>query len=134
MQGSCLCNAIQYEVDKIEPQMAHCHCTMCRKWHGAAFASYGEAKPSHFRWLKGEEHLVEYQADNKTSRWFCKFCGSSILFKPSFDNGGLLEFALGTLDDAIQDKPDANIFTDFKADWFEINDDLPCYKEGRKTL
>jgi len=106
MKGSCLCKSIQYEVDTIEPQMAHCHCQMCRKWHGAAFASYGEAKPENFRWLKGAS---------------------------SFDNGGLIEFALGTLDEVIDDRPDANIFTNYKADWFEITDNLPVYKEGRNT-
>lgn len=133
MLGSCLCRSIQYEVDKIEPQMAHCHCKMCRKWHGAAFASYGEVKPENFRWLSGEEFLVEYKAENNTTRRFCKKCGSSMTFKPSFDNGGLIEFALGTLDDPIDDRPDANIFTHYKADWFEITDNLPQHEEGRKT-
>jgi hypothetical protein len=29
-RGKCLCGAIQYEVDEIECEMAHCHCSMCR--------------------------------------------------------------------------------------------------------
>ena len=49
--GSCLCGAVQYSVDKIEKQMAHCHCTMCRKFHGAAFATFGEARTENFHWV-----------------------------------------------------------------------------------
>ena len=43
-KGLCLCGSIKYAVDKIEPKMGHCHCSMCRKFHGAAFATFGEAK------------------------------------------------------------------------------------------
>ncbi len=37
--------------------MAHCHCSMCRKFHGAAFSTYGEAKIENFKWLQGEGFL-----------------------------------------------------------------------------
>ncbi len=39
-KGECLCGSIKYEVDEIEAQMGHCHCTMCRKFSGAAFTTY----------------------------------------------------------------------------------------------
>ena len=129
--GSCLCGSITYEVDKIEAHMAHCHCIMCRKFHGAAFASFGEAKPENFRWLKGDDHLVEYLGTNNSIRRFCKTCGSSMTFQPSFDNGGLIEFALGTLDSNIDSKPDGHIFLDYKANWYDVEGDLPKHKEGR---
>ncbi|MFT6270599.1 MAG: hypothetical protein ACJAVV_003438 [Alphaproteobacteria bacterium] len=41
-KGSCLCGLIKYEVKAIETRMAHCQCAMCRKFHGAAFATQGE--------------------------------------------------------------------------------------------
>ena len=132
-QGSCLCGAIKYEVDKIEPHMAHCHCTMCRKFHGAAFASFGEAKPENFRWTQGEDKLVEYLGSNNSIRRFCKTCGSSMTFQPSFDNGGLIEFTLGTLDSDISESPDAHIYLGNKANWFNTEDELPKYKEGRNS-
>lgn len=130
-QGSCLCGKIKYEVDKIEPHMAHCHCTMCRKFHGAAFASFGEAKPENFRWIQGESNLAEYVGSNNSTRRFCKTCGSSMTFQPSFDNGGLIEFSLGTLDSDISERPDAHIYLGNKANWFDAEDNLQKYKEGR---
>lgn len=131
--GQCLCGSIQYEVDAIEPQMAHCHCSMCRKFHGAAFATFGEAKPENFRWLKGEALLQSYVADNGSVRQFCQNCGSSMTFSPANNPEGLVEFALGTLDSEIPLKPDAHIFTNFKASWFDIDDELPAYDCGRNS-
>ncbi len=131
-RGSCLCGSIRYQVDKIEPRMGHCHCSMCRKFHGAAFATFGEAKVKNFHWLAGKNLLKSYQADNDTVRQFCSLCGSSLTFKPANDTGEFIEFSLGTLDDDIDLKPDAHIFTDSKANWATINNDLPQFKEGRE--
>jgi len=108
-QGSCLCGSIKYEVKKIGSRMAHCHCSMCRKFHGAAFATFGEAKKENFRWLQGEELLATYVADNGTARSFCSKCGSSMTFKPSSGHEDLVQFSLGTLDSDIEHRPDAHI-------------------------
>lgn len=133
MQGQCLCGMIRYEVAKLEQRMGHCHCSMCRKFHGAAFATLGEAKAHNFKWISGESHLKSYLAPNGTTRKFCENCGSSLIFAPSNDPGELIEFALGTLDSDIDIKPDAHIYTAYKAQWFEISDNLPSYSEGRDS-
>ncbi|MFK8013421.1 MAG: GFA family protein [Marinicellaceae bacterium] len=129
--GSCLCSQIKYQVTKIESRMGHCHCTMCQKFHGAAFATFGEAKVENFKWIEGKELLKSYFGNNGTERKFCSHCGSSLIFVPSNDNGELIEFSLGTLDSAIDLKPDVHIFTESKACWFEISDDLPQYLKSR---
>jgi len=131
--GSCLCGSVKYEVDKLEPNLGHCHCSMCRKFHGAAFATFGEAKTENFRWVEGESNLASYIANNNTIRKFCKFCGSSMTFTPSQDNGELIEFTLGTLDSDIDLRPDAHIFTNYKANWSDIEDGLLKYSEGRDS-
>ena len=132
-QGQCLCGSIKYEVTKIEDRMGHCHCSMCRKFHGAAFATLGEAKSENFRWVSGENLLKSYVATNGTTRKFCENCGSSLIFMPSNDDGKLVEFSLGTLDTDIKLKPDAHIYTKFGANWYEASDDLPKFTEGRDS-
>ncbi len=131
--GRCLCGKINYEVDQIESQMAHCHCTMCRKFHGAAYATYGEAKAENFRWTQGEDMLERYHADNGTVRSFCRNCGSSMTFTPSNDDGSVVEFSLGTLESPITHTPDAHVFLNYKAPWVTIDDDLPKFEEGRNS-
>ena len=70
-RGQCLCGAIKYAVDAIEPRMGHCHCSMCRKFHGAAFATFGEVKVEQFHWLSGESQLESYRATNGTGLQIC---------------------------------------------------------------
>ena len=132
-KGQCLCGLIKYEVKEIEPRMGHCHCSMCRKFHGAAFATLGEAKADNFHWVAGEARLKTYLAPNGTKRQFCDNCGSSLIFVPSNDTGELIEFSMGTLDSKIELKPDAHIFTNYGASWYEIGDNLPQFTEGRDS-
>lgn len=132
-KGQCLCGLVKYEVDTIEPEMGHCHCSMCRKFHGAAFATYGEVKTDNFHWVSGEEHLRTYLAPNGTRRQFCECCGSSLIFIPANDAGEVVEFSLGTLDSNIELRPDVHIFTDYAASWYEFSDSLPQFTEDRSS-
>ncbi len=129
-QGQCLCGVIKYETDSVDQKMGHCHCTMCQKFHGAAFSSYASTSRQNFRWLSGETELSVFQAENGTKRKFCRRCGSSLIFESADDNG-LTEFALASLDIYPSLRPDAHIYTGTKVDWIEINDDLPKHLNGR---
>ena len=39
-QGSCLCGRVSYEFDGPISLMMNCHCSMCRKHHGSAYATF----------------------------------------------------------------------------------------------
>ncbi|MCW8875850.1 MAG: GFA family protein [Kangiellaceae bacterium] len=131
IKGSCLCGGVEFEVSQIEPSIGHCHCGMCRKFHGAAFSTFAEAKPQHFKWLKGESELKTYIAKNNTKRKFCRVCGSSIIFESAKCNN--IEFALALLDSDFDFNPDAHIYTESAVSWFRINDELPKYLKGRDS-
>ena len=129
--GSCLCGKIEYQVFNIKQRIGHCHCQMCRKFHGAAFSTFGEVDVENFDWLKGEELLKQFRADNLSLRKFCSECGSSLVFIAAGQEGKSVEFTLATLDCDIEQRPDAHIFVDYKADWFELADELPKHGENR---
>ena len=131
LQGQCLCGAIKYQVDAIGPKMGHCHCSMCRKFHGAAFATYGEATKTNFKWLEGAHLLKAFKAPNGTVRQFCENCGSSMTFQAATGIDDVVEFSLGTLDSYLDAKPDVHIYTESKASWYDISDALPQFKAGR---
>ncbi len=130
-KGQCLCGAIRYAIDEMPPDITHCHCSMCRKFHGAAFATFGLVRGEKFHWLAGKELLKTYVAPNGATRQFCEKCGSSMIFISAKGTGKFVEFALGTLDAGTGCKPDAHIYTGSKADWYEISDELPQFSEGR---
>ena len=132
-RGSCLCGGIRFEVDAFEPRTGNCHCSMCRKFHGAAFATIAEAKGENFRWTAGENLLRGYTADNGTTRSFCSNCGSSLTFASPHETSGVVEIALGCFDDEVPVKPDAHIFVGSGAAWAKPADDLPQYEAGRDS-
>ena len=106
---------------------------MCRKFHGAAYATIAEAARQHFRWTAGEELLKDYTADNGTTRRFCRHCGSSLTFCSPRADPDLVEIALGAFDDEVPVRPDAHIFVGFGASWAVPDDDLPQFEAGRDS-
>ena len=76
IHGSCLCGSVRYDIDGPFEVMSHCHCSMCRQHHGAAFATFVSVPISGFRWVAGENEISTYQASNYGKRTFCGKCGS----------------------------------------------------------
>lgn len=132
-QGSCLCGVVKFEIDEFLPKVAHCHCSMCRKFHGAAFATFAGVSRSKFRWVAGVDALKGYTANNGTTRTFCSLCGSSLMFASPHGSDEVVEIALGTLDGVIPVKPDAHIFVGSGANWTALCDGLPQFVEGRDS-
>ena len=130
--GSCLCKQISFEVEKFQGPIGHCHCKMCQKFHGAAFSTFIETRQTDLHWLSGKELLKRYRADNGSVRTFCACCGASLLFESKYNrNEGTIEIALAAFDSIERLHADAHIYTESKADWFDINDDLPQYRQYR---
>ncbi|HVV69235.1 MAG TPA: GFA family protein [Gammaproteobacteria bacterium] len=126
LTGRCLCEAIAYEITGQLGPVYNCHCSKCRRWHGAAFRTRASVKQSQFRWVKGEEYLSRYKSSEKSTKTFCSICGSSLAsyYKDYPDVVGL---PLGGLEQDPGVRPEANVFVDFKAPWYSICDGLPQY-------
>ncbi len=122
--GRCECNKVRYEVAGELKDYCHCHCSICRRLHGAAFASWGGVARNELSYLAGEENLKRYAFSENADSLFCDSCGSRILvdFKPEAD---MLYLALGTVDGEVTCPPGFHQFVGSKAPWFEITDDLP---------
>ena len=122
--GGCLCGAIRYEVrGKIGP-IDHCHCSMCRRSHGAPFSTFGQIRRAELLVVAGAELLTTYASSSAVGRSFCAHCGSRLFFRHAAlpDH----EFvAIGTLDDDADLKVEAHIFVGSRAAWDIIHDELP---------
>jgi len=132
-RGSCLCRSVKFEIDEFLPQAVHCHCSMCRKFHGAAYATYAGVIRSKFRWVEGEEALKEFTAENGTTRTFCSHCGSSLVFSSPKASDNVVVIALGTVDGNVPVTPNAHIFVASSANWTVLCDELPRYEKGRDS-
>jgi hypothetical protein len=125
-RGSCLCGGIGYELDAPLTEIGMCHCGMCRKASGTAFATNAPVPADRFRVTRGAELLSAYQSSPGKQRVFCRVCGSPIYSK-SEQKPGVLRIRLGSLDTAVGRQPDYHFFVDAKADWHEIEGSLPRY-------
>jgi hypothetical protein len=122
--GGCLCGAVRYEIAGKLTRASHCHCSMCRKQHGAAFGSYASVRRAELRWVSGEGEIARFESTPGIARGFCRRCGST-LFWDERANAGSFGLALGSVDGDPGVRPSLHIFVGSKAPWFEITDDLP---------
>jgi hypothetical protein len=127
LKGSCLCGAVTYEVRGPFNMMVHCHCSMCRKHHGSAFATFVGAPLMSFKWLTGEDQVASYASSEKGRRFFCRHCGS---VTPTLATE--MDLALvpaGNLQGDPGVRPQGHVFVGSKACWYTITDDLPQHEE-----
>jgi hypothetical protein len=122
IKGSCLCGAIQYSASEIGAAV-NCHCSRCRKWHGAAFASIVRVPIDALKIASGAELLVRYASSPEVERCFCRVCGSSLFTLRS--DLGRAHVRLGTVDGDPGVRPSLHAYVGSKAPWFEIADSLP---------
>jgi hypothetical protein len=119
--GSCLCGAVRYEVEEPSAGLLHCHCSRCRKHHGAPFASVAQVGARQLRWLSGEERVVGYASSPGRSRRFCGVCGS---VAPTPRGDGWL-VPLGNLQGELGVAGGEHMFVASRAPWHTIADGLP---------
>ena len=124
IQGSCLCGSVRYEVRGPLGPATHCHCSMCRKAHGAAFGSYARVQRSEFVLLSGADDIASYQSSPEVTRTFCRRCGSTLQFIRA-TQPNTFSLALGTLDDDPGVRPSMHIHIESKVPWLDINDGIP---------
>src|SRR5512146_1352890 len=116
LKGSCLCGAVRYELDGELGPITCCHCSMCRKAQGTAFATNAPVDAARFRLLSGEEVLRAYRSSPDKIRTFCSKCGSPIYSRHDA-RPGTLRLRIGTLDTPVSAGPTAHIFVASKAPW-----------------
>ena len=123
--ASCLCGGVAWQAEEPLELMTHCHCSMCRKAHGVAFATYVAVAAPRFRWLHGEDQVARFESSPGFHRPFCSRCGSVVAEDPGDDERVFMP--AGCLDDDTGARAVAHIFASSKAPWHEIVDALPRF-------
>lgn len=122
--GRCECAKVQYQVAGEVTDFCHCHCSICRRFSGAAFVSWGGVARDAFSYVTGEDDVRRYSFSEKADSIFCATCGSTLLvdFKPEAD---MLYITMGTVNGDVDCPGGYHQFVGSKAPWYEICDDLP---------
>jgi len=124
IEGGCQCGKVQYKADSAISDMSHCHCSMCRKLHGAAYATFARVERERFHWSAGEDALMTYASSETIDRVFCGNCSSPLFayYKPEPD---ALYLTMGTVDGNPECPPAYHMFVGSKAPWHDITDGQP---------
>jgi len=124
VSGACLCGAVRFEVEPPTLFCAHCHCSMCRRNHGAAFVTWFGIVRERLRLTAGADALRRYRSSSHGERSFCERCGSS-LFCESERHPEHVDVVLASLSGPIDRPPAAHVYFDSRAAWTDVRDELP---------
>jgi hypothetical protein len=129
-QGSCLCGAVNIEINgtfnNMIDSIIHCHCSLCRKSTGTAYATNGFVNTADFKLTKGDDNLSSFAFKPGRERHFCKTCGSPV-YSSNADDPSRIRIRLGLIDSEITERPVAHIFASSKANWDEIESSIPIH-------
>jgi hypothetical protein len=124
LTGRCLCGAVAFRVGAPVRDIHHCHCTMCRRATGAAFATLVWTKRSAVEW---DGTPARYRSSTIATRGFCPTCGTSITLE--YDNSKEIALLIGTLDAPGDLTPSHHYGIESRLPWADIDADLP----GKRT-
>ncbi|WP_352497942.1 GFA family protein [Mesorhizobium sp. M0030] len=121
IKGGCLCGRIRFSAG-IEPRVHYCHCDMCRRATGSAFAVLAWMPCQSLTWNSG---TPTYRRSSPIAqRGFCPECGSPLSL--CYD-ASPTEIALhvGTFDDPAHLMPRYNYSSAQRLGWVCCGIDLP---------
>jgi hypothetical protein len=128
----CLCGALQYELAQPFAMMMNCHCSMCRKHHGASFATFVAAPFAAFRWIAGADQVARYQSSEQGVRPYCRRCGS--VAPTLMPEAGFAIAPAGNLEGDLGIRPQMHAFVGSKAPWYTITDSVPQHEANPPEL
>lgn len=121
--GECLCGAVSFSVEFPSKWVAHCHCTICQRAHGAAFVTWVSLETSQLE-IHDEQHALNwFESSDRSERGFCSKCGSHLFFRAE----GLkneTHVVRANFTGEVDSNPQAHAFYDTKVDWVDVLDDL----------
>jgi len=133
--GKCLCGEVAIKIAGKISDIIHCHCSLCRKNSGSAFATNGFINAADFSISAGETSLSSFSFKPGRYRHFCTSCGSPV-YSSNEQDPARYRIRLGILDSDITERPISHNFVSSKANWEELEANLPKYpafEPGRQS-
>lgn len=128
VKGSCLCGKVTIAVSGKINSIIHCHCSLCRKSSGTAYATNGFVDTQAFEITQGAAFIRDFELKPGKKRHFCGCCASPIYSSNTADPTRI-RIRLGILDDDIIERPMSHNFVTSKANWDRFDELLPHYEK-----
>jgi hypothetical protein len=118
VKGSCVCGAVEFEIDGAPEVFQYCHCSRCRKFSGSAHAANMFVPHGKLRFVRGEGAVKRYELPT-AKYWcsaFCTTCGSAMPWLSK--TGTRYIVPAGTLDADPTARPSRNVHFGSRAPWY----------------
>ena len=127
-EGGCHCGALRYQLQGELHDIAHCHCSICRRVSGGLVVTWLTVPRSRFTWLAGTPR--RYVAPASCSRYFCGNCGAHVALVTTRSPQSI-DVTVGTLDHPERVQARRHIWTSSRLPWLHLDEDLPGEAEER---
>jgi hypothetical protein len=115
---------VRYCIAKPLGRAGICHCRMCQKAFGSWGAALVSVPDAQFQWTRGEPST--FQSSAIVRRGFCSRCGTPLFMHEA--SSGVIDLAIGTLDDPNAVTPDEQVGLESKLAWFDTLPGLPGHR------
>ncbi|HSC84573.1 MAG TPA: GFA family protein, partial [Pseudomonas sp.] len=102
--------------------IAHCHCSICRRTSGGIVTTWITLPLASFHWSHGKPG--EYASSASCTRYFCRGCGCQLALFTTH-SPGTLDVTVATLDEAAQAPADRHIWVGSRLPWLQLDPQLP---------
>ena len=126
VNGSCLCGEVRFAFRLPSKFVAHCHCSICRRAHGAPFVTWVGTWEDRFEIIAGEPSLRSFASSPEATRQFCGECGSPMFFRSSRWEGEV-HISRALIDEPLDREPAVHVFYSDHAQWLDLSKKLPAY-------
>lgn len=123
IQGGCLCEGIAFEITPPTKWCAHCHCSMCRRAHGAGIVTWFGIDSAQLRLTRGSDLLRWHRSSAGARRGFCGRCGSMLFFEGERWPGET-HVTRASVPGEIDRAPAAHVHFDRRVAWLDLHDGL----------
>lgn len=118
-RGGCQCGRLRYHIAAGRALSSLCHCRMCQRATGNAFAPLLQLAPETGITWQGQP--AEWASSNVATRGFCRDCGTPLYYR----SAGGIEIMAGTLTPDFPFRPDYHTGSESRVGWLQGLEALP---------
>ncbi len=135
-EGGCTCGNVRYRL-LAKPLIVHgCHCSLCQRQTGSAFAINALVEAENVEVLSGDIDVLKVTTPSGLGQTIARCAKCRVAVWSCYHRHELNErirfLRVGTLDDPKQFPPDIHIFTSTKPPWLPLPKDVPAVAEFYK--
>ncbi|MWV14947.1 GFA family protein [Pseudomonas sp. L-22-4S-12] len=120
--GGCHCGRLRYTFEAPLQDIAHCHCSICRRTSGGIVTTWLTVPARSFRWSSGEP--AAYASSPSCTRYFCGHCGCHLTLFTTLSPDSL-DITVASLDHPELAPAERHIWVKNRLPWLQLDPQLP---------